>query len=81
MANTKRFMYHSRPNELAALIHDSRTLITSIPKAKTAKISKSFPSFKPNISGDSFSFAKRNTHHDGVFSSPPLYGFHEQSGL
>ncbi|KAF9359263.1 26S proteasome regulatory subunit rpn6 [Mortierella sp. NVP85] len=27
-----------RPNELAALIHDSRTLITSIPKAKTAKI-------------------------------------------
>ncbi|KAG0216545.1 26S proteasome regulatory subunit rpn6 [Mortierella sp. GBA30] len=27
-----------RPNELATLIHDSRTLITSIPKAKTAKI-------------------------------------------
>lgn len=32
-------LFNSRPNELAALIHDSRTLITSIPKAKTAKIS------------------------------------------
>ncbi|KAG0339597.1 26S proteasome regulatory subunit rpn6, partial [Podila humilis] len=31
-------LLNCRPNELAALIHDSRTLITSIPKAKTAKI-------------------------------------------